>query len=284
MRGCLLKRSSDLTANFTLATAIGYDQEEYDTDALHNNVTNNTRITVPGGVAYMRLSLSVRVNNIDSTVRWVLSTIFKNDVAFTGRPFYIAAGFTDHHLGSLLSPPLQVVAGDYFTHLIQNSSDTSVTVVAADTWFGAEILDEASFSGAIVKKAADQTSANYLTETAVAWDSELYDVGGWHDNTTNNTRLTVPSGVSQVRLYGVINQSAIAVSEVQLISIRKNGTTRVAQEVTPGGTTGMTISLDTPILDVSPGDYFELMYQNQPVDNITTIGSAASIFAIEKVS
>ncbi|MGZ8337918.1 MAG: hypothetical protein ACXWU1_14775, partial [Allosphingosinicella sp.] len=47
----------------------------------------------------------------------------------------------------------------------------------------------------MVRKAADQTAANYSAGGFVAWDQEVYDDGGWHNNAVNNSRLTVPSGV-----------------------------------------------------------------------------------------
>ena len=37
-------------------------------------------------------------------------------------------------------------------------------------------------------------SISDATETAVAFNSESFDVGGMHDNSTNNSRLTIPSG------------------------------------------------------------------------------------------
>ena len=50
-----------------------------------------------------------------------------------------------------------------------------------------------AFSGARVTKSASQSLTN-VTYTTITFNQEPLDVGGYHDNSTNNTRLTVPSG------------------------------------------------------------------------------------------
>jgi len=53
------------------------------------------------------------------------------------------------------------------------------------------------FSGALVTLSADVTT-NTGAELSVPWNTETYDVGGWHDNGTNPARFTVPAGVDRV--------------------------------------------------------------------------------------
>lgn len=48
--GTRVKRASgNVAINSSGYTAIGFDAEDYDTDAFHDTVTNNTRLTVPSG-------------------------------------------------------------------------------------------------------------------------------------------------------------------------------------------------------------------------------------------
>ena len=47
--GCALTRTTDLSTSNTTITQIGFDNEVYDVDGYHSNVTNNERMTVPSG-------------------------------------------------------------------------------------------------------------------------------------------------------------------------------------------------------------------------------------------
>jgi hypothetical protein len=47
--------------------------------------------------------------------------------------------------------------------------------------------------GVRAHRATSQSIPN-TTSTAVQWDAEGFDTSGFHDNVTNNTRLTVPAG------------------------------------------------------------------------------------------
>src|SRR5687767_11840600 len=88
--------------------------------------------------------------------------------------------------------------------LLDDANAAAALTTLGVTAFAQTLLDDAdaatarttlgvAFSGALVKKSIDQTTADYSTSTAVAFDEEEYDIGGYHDNSTNNTRLTVPA-------------------------------------------------------------------------------------------
>lgn len=50
-----------------------------------------------------------------------------------------------------------------------------------------------TFVGCDLRKTANQTIANNST-TKITFDSENFDTNGFHDNATNNTRITIPTG------------------------------------------------------------------------------------------
>jgi hypothetical protein len=50
-----------------------------------------------------------------------------------------------------------------------------------------------TFTGCSLYKSANQ-SINNGTWTTVTWDSELFDTDGYHDNSTNSDRITIPAG------------------------------------------------------------------------------------------
>ncbi len=49
LTGCSLTRTTDLTVADSTWTTIAYNSENWDTDTFHDNVTNNSRITIPSG-------------------------------------------------------------------------------------------------------------------------------------------------------------------------------------------------------------------------------------------
>lgn len=109
------------------------------------------------------------------------------------------------------------------------------------------------FRGACVSKTSAQ-SLTSSTATAITWDAEDFDTDAIHDSVTNNTRLTVPSGVAYVEVFGRYGFASGAGS--RLAYIRKNGTsiaTNFDASVFEAYNT-----IHTGPIAVSAGDYFEL--------------------------
>jgi hypothetical protein len=138
--------------------------------------------------------------------------------------------------------------------------------------------------GALVTKAADQTAANYTTRTAIAWDSESYDTDSIHDNVTNNSRLTVPSGVSYVRLTGQVQILTITGGVFANLLMSKNGSAtflgRPAILLTTDAVATNWMNVSSPVLAVTPGDYFTLDLEIE-TDTSVTVSADVSWFAME---
>jgi len=132
-------------------------------------------------------------------------------------------------------------AGDNFTHVL-----TAGTI---------EELEAAiNHRGALVRRASAQSIPNGVV-TAVNWDTEDYDTDGIHDNATNNERLTVPSGVSKVKLFAYQEWAAYTVGH-RIMSLSKNGASYVVVDERTAGIGFGRGALATPAMDVTPGDYF----------------------------
>lgn len=140
-------------------------------------------------------------------------------------------------------------------------------------------------AGVLVKKAADQTTADYTTAAAVTWNTEEYEIGGaWHDNSTNPSRITVPSGYRRIRATAQIAISSHTADTWIAVEIRKNGSSFVggpAQKTEVGATDGF-VNLVSPPLEVNPGDYFETFLQVES-DNSITVTAARSWMAVEAI-
>lgn len=159
---------------------------------------------------------------------------------------------------------------------------TNATITLGSTSLTFAQFRGAPFRGAMVKKAADQTGANYSAGVAIAWDGEVYDTDSIHDNVTNNTRLTVPAGVSYVRVGCNLSLAAVTTDVVITLDILKNGVSSFDGATGDKSSTGTTIpllSLSSGPVPVSASDYFEARLTTG--DTSITVTAAASNFWLE---
>lgn len=162
------------------------------------------------------------------------------------------------------------------------AADTAVTVVAADKVVIKDVSDAdnlktvtaqsianlaagaGSFRGALVYFSGTQNIVT-STFTALDWDTEDYDTDAIHDNVTNNSRLTVPGGVTRIQLFGQIKWNANGTG-YRIAMMQKNGADFIGmgentqQPTSSGNTTNVLI---TPTISVVATDYFEVeVWQN----------------------
>jgi hypothetical protein len=106
---------------------------------------------------------------------------------------------------------------------------------------------------------AAQSIAN-ATGTAVALNSERVDTDGFHDSSTNNTRLTVPSGLAgkyQITAHIAWGAGSVGVRQLQL---RLNGTTIIADNtISPPGAFAFSVPPVTTMYTLAVGDYVEIV-------------------------
>jgi hypothetical protein len=141
------------------------------------------------------------------------------------------------------------------------------------------------FLGAKVKLGTALTSQNFSTSQAsIPFDTELWDYGGWHSNVTNNTRLTVPAGVTHVKLMGVVGiGQATSNNYVDLRFWIDGGTTYdgYVQHNFHSGLTTPYVQVHSGIVPVTAGQYIELALQNGNDTSITI--EAMTHFEVEAV-
>lgn len=106
------------------------------------------------------------------------------------------------------------------------------------------------------------------TWTAIALNAESFDAGGYHDNATNNTRLTIPSGkAGKYGLSGFVSQASSSAGSFRGARLWKNGTTALHWNYTPIIIAGSVVGIPVFCLaDLAEGDYVELQtYQDSGV-------------------
>jgi hypothetical protein len=133
------------------------------------------------------------------------------------------------------------------------------------------------FVGARVKMTSTDTSGT--SEIAMSWDAEDYDYGGfWSSGAA--TRLTIPSGVTMVQLSGALRSTGGAATTAVLY-IRKNGSEVIAANSVSSGFTSTNLFVASGPIEVTPGDYFELMYGVTASGR--TVGADRTFFSIEAI-
>jgi hypothetical protein len=112
-----------------------------------------------------------------------------------------------------------------------------------------------TFSGVYCRNSTAQSIANN-TYTAINLDTEIYDVGGYHSNVTNNTRFTIPSGKAgyyQIAFGGYYPLNATGARNIVLY---KNGSSFMAATIPGNSSVYSTLNISVfSYLDV--GDYLE---------------------------
>ena len=109
--------SQSLTNN-TL-TALTFNEELYDTDAFHNNVTNNTRITIPAGLGGKYLVNGTVIYNTNGTGSR-LAQLHKNGASVNDGADVIGNAST--YVGNTFSCVVSLVATDYLELIVRQTS------------------------------------------------------------------------------------------------------------------------------------------------------------------
>ncbi|PTI10685.1 hypothetical protein BU096_00495 [Staphylococcus xylosus] len=137
------------------------------------------------------------------------------------------------------------------------------------------------FMGAMVKLDTN-ISLNTKTTLYVPWQSALYNTSGFW-NPTNPTRLTVPKGVSKVRLSANVLWASNATG-MRLLRVKQNGNYMpglpyiLKSAETTTGTQG-----NSGVIPVKEGDYFELEVRHEAGVAIDFRADPYTWFSIEVV-
>ncbi len=140
-----------------------------------------------------------------------------------------------------------------------------------------------AFVGCSLKFGADQTLAN-ATNLLVAFDQEYFDTNTFHDNSTNNSRITIPSSYGGKYLIAA-NISTSAWNNDSRVSIFKNGNP-IAVSFLRWNAPDLTSANVYFIADLAVADYLQInMFQSsgssQTVKGQNSLGAGSSFFQVQ---
>ena len=129
------KRTTDLTVPQNIKTVIPFDSEEFDTDELHDNTTNNTRITIKKTGVYVVLGQGAYEANT-SNQRYLY--LYKNGVEYDGAKFMpSSSGSTS----TFCSFSMYLEAGDYIElYAYHTSTAANLLLYGATASFSAMLV------------------------------------------------------------------------------------------------------------------------------------------------
>ena len=140
---------------------------------------------------------------------------------------------------------------------LQAVDDAESTATATLSMGRTGIVTNAGQPTAYVTKSGAQT-LTHNTPAAVTFDTESYDVGNAHDNSTNNHRLTVPTGAGGTYMI-VGNVSYVANSAgLRAAALIKNGATVLASVVINAVVGDGTAMQAVAVAQLAAADYVHL--------------------------
>ena len=135
-----------------------------------------------------------------------------------------------------------------------------------------------SFTGCSLT-AGTQSITNDV-RTSIAFTSEAYDTDGFHDNATNNSRITIPTGQGGKYLFTFSMQWTTG-SGIRDLQLYKNGSVIITPSAAIPGQAGSEVALNgTYVLDLVATDYVQVYGYTFGGGDETTI---ASTFTATKV-
>ena len=256
-KGALVKLTGDET--LTTTVPIPWDAEIYDIGDWFT-LGSATRLTVPVGTTRVRLTASINMTAPSTDMQWHIE---KNGARVEGgglqRDDATALSIT------YVTGIMEVVAGDFFELVPTFGSGSPVlrSDIFGATHFSTEAIEAIAPSmlprGALVRSSGNQSTANGVFED-LDFDLEEYDTDDIHDTSVNNTRMTIPAGVTHVRLTGNVEWAANSTGG-RIIRFMKNGaifegSAMSRAEAVTGNPTVQNIA--SGVLEVNAGDFLEL--------------------------
>jgi hypothetical protein len=197
-------------------------------------------------------------SNTDMDFKWVSdATGMTNPMTTTGDTIYSSSGSTPARLGIGSTGQVLTVAGGIPSWATPATS---------------------GFVGCALYRSGAKTIAN-ATATLIDFDAERIDTNGFHDNVTNNTRITIPTGYAGKYLVTWqlgFNFNATGYREIELLI---NGS-QFPQSYNLITSTGYTTQSAALVYPFSVGDYIQIRATQTSGGNLDSGATQAFLSAV----
>jgi hypothetical protein len=128
----------------------------------------------------------------------------------------------------------------------------------------------AAFVGCLISNTNVTVSIANNTNTKVAMDTELIDTDGFHDNSTNNTRITIPAGkAGKYSVSGNANFASNGTGD-RNAQIWKNNAEICVSFENPNANGNCSPTIER-IVDLTVGDYVEFVISQSSGGNLNSL-------------
>jgi hypothetical protein len=176
-----------------------------------------------------------------------------------------------------IQPTLLTTKGDIIVAtgnatLVRQGVGTNGQVLTADSTQADGVIWATPAGGSFIGALAYSTTAQTLgnnSRVAMNLQAELYDTNSFHDNTTNNSRMTIPTGQGGKYFIGGMISYVSNTTGYRSVAIRKNGTDAMEFYGFNSGAAGGG-PFGSIILDLVATDYIEIFGRQGSGGNLDT--------------
>ena len=157
---------------------------------------------------------------------------------------------------------------------IDPTSATDGQVLTRDNASGGKVKwATPTFTGCSLSKTASQSIPNG-TLTTVTWNNELFDTNSFHDNVTNNSRITIPSGkAGKYLIIANTNWPANTTGYRELRFYKNTNIITYSKCIQPTISEAIMLQLHY-IADAAVGDYFEVKVEQTSGGALNVLGGS----------